>query len=277
MTTTYPNDNADDGVVPDARSFRAIGFEPRTRAERSRRTADVLARAARTWGQGRQALLNEAIWLNLPVARALAARYRNRGQSREDLEQVAFLALTRAVQGFEPGKGKDFLVYAVPTITGELKRFFRDAAWTVRPPRRLQELQAQVGPATEALTQELGRTPTAHELANRLSCSAADVAEAQRTEDSFRPQSLEDRGPTEGQALSDVLGQEEPGYANAEASATLKPLFRDLTSRERRIVHLRFYEQWSQRQIADDIGVTQMQVSRLLSGILAGLRRRLDS
>lgn len=248
------------------------------RAERARRTTDVLQRAARAEGRERQALLNQAITLNLPVARSLAARYRNRGQTQEDLEQVAYLALTRAVHGFDPERGHNFMVFAVPTIQGELKRHFRDSAWTVRPPRRIQEMQSALAEAREQLTQDLGRSPTSSELAERLDCSTDEVIEALSCDGCFSPSSLDDRGPgADGFSLADTLGADEDGFDQAEAIAMLAPICRELKPRDQRIVFLRFYKGWTQEQIAQDLGVTQMQVSRLLSRILSTLRERLTA
>lgn len=247
--------------------------QQRQRDDRADRTARVLREAARTHGGRRRALVDEAIRLNLPVARSLASRYRNRGQPREDLEQVACLALTVAAQRFEPARGKDFLSYAVPTIRGELKRHFRDAAWTVRPPRRVQEARTEISEARADLAQDLGRAPSTAEVAAEVGCRVDDVAEAWAADHCFRPASLEERSPGEaGQAWADVLGADEQGFDHAEAVAMLAPACRDLSHRDQRIVFLRYYEDWPQGQIAREIGVSQVQVSRLLAKILATLR-----
>lgn len=247
------------------------------RSERARLTHDLLRRAAHTNGREHQALINEVITLNRPVAHALAGRYRNRGQAQEDLEQVACLALTRAVRGFDPDRGHNFLAYAVPTIQGELKRHFRDAAWTVRPPRRIQELQSALSAARAELTQELGRSPRSVELAENLGCSTDEAVEALSCDGCYSPSSLDDRGPgPDGFSLGDTLGSEETGFNRAEAVAMLAPLCRELRPRDQRIVFLRFYKNWTQIQIAQELGVTQMQVSRLLKRILSKLREQLD-
>lgn len=272
MTITHervPDSHADGSDHHDHPQHHGWG----DRAERAERTATVLAQAARTHGGRRRALVDEAIRLNLPVARALASRYRNRGQSKEDLEQVACLALTVAVQRFEPGRGKEFLSYAVPTIRGELKRHFRDAGWTVRPPRRLQETRAAIPEVRAALAQELGRTPSAVEVAEELGCEVEEVTEAGATDHCFRPASLEDRGRDDaGQAWADLLGADDRGFDRAEAVAMLAPACRDLSRRDQRIVFLRYFQEWPQGQIAQEIGVSQVQVSRLLTRILATLR-----
>ena len=147
-------------------------FDPlRSRTEarpddRKQRTADLIARAAVSEGEERRLLLDQVIVLNIPVAKALASRYRNRGQPLEELEQVASLALTKAVRAYDPDRGDDLLVFAVPSILGELKRYFRDATWMVRPPRRIQELRPRLSAAEESLTQK-ARTPAAAERDRR--------------------------------------------------------------------------------------------------------------
>jgi RNA polymerase sigma-B factor len=241
--------------------------------ERKRRTAELLDRASNTEGVERQQILDEVILLNIPVAHSLAARYRNRGQPLEELQQVACLALTKAVQGFRPDRGCDLLVFAVPSILGELKRYFRDSTWTVRPPRRLQELRPRLSQAEEQLAQELGRPPRPSELADAVGCSEEDVLEALDCNDCASPDSLNETPPGEsGFAWIDRLPTEELGFDQTEAVAVLAPACRRLKSRDRRILHLRFYEQMTQQQIADELGVTQVQVSRLLQRILTDLR-----
>ena len=214
------------------------------------------------------------IVLNIPVARALAARYRNRGQPLEELEQVACLALTKAVQGYDPARGDDLLVFAVPSILGELKRYFRDATWTVRPPRRIQELRPRLTAAEEELTQKLGRPPLPSEIAAEVGCTTDDVLEAHESGTCASPDSLNDSPPGDS-AFSwiDRLPSEELGFQRAEAVAVLGPACRGLKHRDRRILEMRFYEQKTQQQIADELGVTQVQVSRLLQRILTDLRR----
>jgi len=250
---------------------------PCHREERIQRTHDVLCRAATCDGSERSALLNQAITLNLPVARSIAQRFRNRGESVEDLEQVAYLALTRAVHAFDASRGGDFLAYAVPTIRGELKRHFRDLGWMVRPPRRIQEIQAVVVPAIEELTQELGRSPRIAEIARRVARTEDEVGEALACSGCFTPDSLDDRGPDgDGRPVSARLGEAEPGFERAEAVTVLGPACRDLKPRDRRILFLRFFLGRTQQEIAEELGVTQMQVSRLLSRILRNLRESLS-
>ncbi len=242
--------------------------------DRKRRTAELIARAATLDGDERLAILDEVIVINIPVARALAARYRNRGQPVEELEQVACLALTKAVRGYDPARGDDLLVFAVPSILGELKRYFRDSTWTVRPPRRIQELRPRLSEAEARLTQQLGRPPRPSEVADEVGCTTEDVLEAYESKTCASPDSLNDGPPgDDGFAWIERLPTEELGFQQAEAIAVLGPACRGLKWRDRRILELRFYEQKTQQQIADELGVTQVQVSRLLQRILTDLRR----
>lgn len=225
-------------------------------------------------GQRREQLLDEIVVLNMPVARSVAARFRGRGLDEQDLEQVAFLALTRAARAFDAAQGHGFLAFAVPTIRGELKKHFRDHGWTVRPPRSVQELQGRIRPAREDLAQELGREPQEEELADRLVEPAGAVRAAQQAQGCFTPSSL-DR-PVDEEANTTPLGEMLPGDTRekdaAEARLVLAPAIGHLGERAREILRLRFFEDRTQQEIADEIGVTQMHVSRLISGILTDLR-----
>ncbi|HWJ67790.1 MAG TPA: sigma-70 family RNA polymerase sigma factor [Nocardioides sp.] len=242
-------------------------------AERKARTAELLDRAVRSKGAERDALLDEVIVLNIPVARSLAARYRNRGQSQEELEQVACLALTRAVQAFDPERGDDLLVFAVPTILGELKRHFRAASWAVRPPRRIQEFRPRLVAAEEELSQQLGRPPLPAELAAELDCPVEEVEEALSCGDLAHAASLDEPVAATGSPLGELLPTLDAGFEHSEAVAMLGPACRKLKPRDRRILQMRFYEQFTQQEIADELGVTQVQVSRLLQRIFTDLRR----
>jgi len=238
----------------------------------------VLLREASTSAPGaRQRLLHEVVTTNMGVATAIASRYRTRGIATEDLEQVAYLALVKAAQGYDAALGNDFLSYAVPTIRGEIKRHFRDLGWTVRPPRRIQELQARITAADALLSQELGRSPRPSEVAAHLGEQVEDVTEALATVGCFTPASLDRPAGEDGTAtVSDLIGSEDAAREAAEARTVLAPLVRRLGERDRRILLLRFFRGWTQQEIADDIGVTQMQVSRLLTRILADLRKGLS-
>lgn len=222
----------------------------------------------------RRAARDELIRINLRVARALAGRYRGRGVALEDLEQVACEALVKAVDRFDPSRHHDLLSYAVPTIRGELQHHFRDSAWVIRPPRRLQEMQGRISTAIEDLAADLGRNPTRAEVCEALHIDGVEHDEAARARACFHPTSLDQPAAGADGALTvgdGVMDQSEP-FADVEARALLATLTRSLSERDRRILQLRFVHERTQSEIAADIGVSQMQVSRLLSGILRRLR-----
>ena len=278
-STTLPTQTraVTDAVAP-AVPRQATGprLAERTREERRVTSARLLREAADAADErDRRRLLDEVVVLNLGLARAVASRYRRRGVGHEDLEQVANLALVKAANGFDPDSGHDFASYAVPTIRGEVKRYFRDHGWTVRPPRRIQELQARIGAAESELSFALGRSPRPSELARHLDEPVEEVMEALSTDGCFTPSSL-DRpvGADSDTTLGDLLGAEQSTDA-VEARVVLAPVVRTLGERDRRILMLRFFRGWTQSEIARDIGVTQMQVSRLLSRILSDLREEL--
>ncbi len=221
-------------------------------------------------------LRDEVVVLNMGVARAIASRYRDRGIGREDLIQAAYVGLVKAANGFDPSFERDFLSYAVPTVTGEVKRYFRDFGWTVRPPRRVQELQAQISRASGELSQTLHRSPKPSEVAEHLSVDVDSVIEALGADGCFSPASLDVPVGEDGStSLGDLIGGEDADLGRAEARILMAPAVRRLATRDRRILELRFFHGWTQEQIAGDIGVTQMQVSRLLSRILSDLRAEL--
>jgi RNA polymerase sigma-B factor len=246
-------------------------------ADRSEITARLLRQIAETTDDlEAKRLRDEVVVLNMGVARAIAARYRDRGISRDDLMQAAYVGLVKAVQGFDPSFERDFLSYAVPTVTGEVKRYFRDFGWTVRPPRRVQELQAQISRVSADLSQELHRSPRPSEVAGRLGVEVDAVIEALAADGCFTPASLDVPVGEDGSAsLGELMGQDDADLGRAEARILLGPAVRRLGERDRRILELRFFHGWTQEQIAGDIGVTQMQVSRLLARILGDLRAEL--
>jgi RNA polymerase sigma-B factor len=215
---------------------------------------------------------------HLGVARSIARRYRNRGIPLEDLEQVARLGLVKAAQGYDPSRRNDFLAYAVPTIRGEVRKHFRDQGWMVRPPRRVQELQSRILAAASDLTQELGRSPRPSEIAAALDTPVGDIEEALGAEGCFTPSSL-DRpvgGDADAPSLGDVLPADAADHDAVDARLVLGPAVRRLGERDRRILHLRYFNGWTQEEIAREIGVTQMHVSRLLAKILDRLRNELS-
>ncbi|MEJ2870745.1 RNA polymerase sigma factor SigF [Actinomycetospora sp. OC33-EN08] len=226
----------------------------------------------------REALRDRLVQGYLPLARHIARRFSQRGEPQEDLEQVATVGLIHAVDRFSPDRGSDFLSYAVPTITGEVRRYFRDKAWSTRVPRRLKDLRLAIGSAMPSLSQELGRAPTAGELAARLSKPREEILEALEAANAYRSSSLDDMlvdDPSSGR-LADVLGTDDDELTQVEHRETVQPALRRLPERERTIVMLRFFGGMTQTQIAERVGVSQMHVSRLLTRTLATLRQELS-
>jgi RNA polymerase sigma-B factor len=249
------------------------------RSERSERTLQLLRQLATTTDeQQHRALLDELVVVNLGVAHSIAMRYRNRGISPDDLEQVARLGLVKAAQGFDPERQNDFLAYAVPTIRGEVRKHFRDHGWTVRPPRRIQELQSRIMAAATELTHANGRSPRPSELARHLDTNVEEIEEALSADGCFSTSSL-DRpvSDEDGSAsLGDLLPSDDADQEAAEARLMLEPAMRRLGERDRLILHLRFFKGMTQEEIAQEIGVTQMHVSRLLTRILKELRSEIS-
>ncbi len=258
---------------------------PRTRlaprgAERQDRDAstDRLLRelAGTTCPEQRDRLREEVVLLNLSLADGLAARYNRRGIPADDLQQVARLALVRAVDRFDAEHHAGFASYAIPCIRGELRRHFRDHGWAVRPPRRLQEALMTLADVRPGLTQELSREPTAKELAVATGLPLSTVTEALTLDGCYTPESLdrafltaESEGP--GAGLS--LVHPDDGVADCEARLALREVAASLSARDRRILDLRFGAGYTQDQIGEVVGVTQMQVSRILARILGQVQQ----
>jgi RNA polymerase sigma-B factor len=263
-------------VPSSATAIRSTDAPPAERGDRSPRRNRVVPalQAVESRSFPAQALVDELIAANLEVARSMARRYRNRGVDLDDLEQVALLGLTKAAQRFDPDAGHDFLSYAVPTIRGEIRRHFRDAGWMVRPPRRVQDLQARIGRARSELEIKHGRSPRPSEVAAHLGEDLEDVMEALTADGCFAPTSLDRREG--GLSIGELIGYVDEALESAEARVVLGPLLQELSERDRRVVHMRFFEGRSQREIADELGITQAQVSRVLARILATLRDKLD-
>jgi RNA polymerase sigma-B factor len=223
---------------------------------------------------GRKILREEAIRLCLPYAERLARRFHGLGEPTADLNQVAALGLLKAVDRYNPRLGTDFPAFATPTILGDLKRHFRDRGWSVRVPRRLQELRLEINRARDQLTHELGRNPTVADLAAHLDVDEDAVIEALVAADAYRATSLftpvgaENDGPT----LADRLGAEDHNYEAVNIHETLQPLLAGLAERERQLIAMRFFGNMSQAHIAQRLGISQMHVSRLLTRTLARLR-----
>ena len=228
------------------------------------------------WQQdGDQRSREELVGRFLPLARNLARRYAGAREPFDDLLQVASLGLVKAIDRFDVDRGAAFSSFAVPTILGELKRYFRDLGWSVHVPRGAQEQALKVQEAQERLTTRTGRPPTVNELAEYLELAVDDILDALETAAAHHSASLdaprEDRDDESG-SLVDVFGQEDPRYEIVEETTTISVAARELSARERRVLALRFAGDMTQTQIADEIGVSQMQVSRILRCALARLR-----
>ncbi len=221
----------------------------------------------------RAALRQKLVEGHLPVAKHIARRFAQRGEPLDDLEQVATVGLINAIDRFDPHRGVDFLSYAVPTVTGEVRRHFRDLGWGMRVPRRLKDLHVTLGSAISTLSQQLGRAPTATELAKHLQLPRENIVEGLEAANAYRGTSL-DRLTDEDSSggISDVVGQADHELERVEYREALKPLLSRLAERERTILMLRFFGNMTQTQIADRIGISQMHVSRLLTQTLATLR-----
>jgi len=216
----------------------------------------------------------------LPLARKLARRYAGPREPFEDLMQVASLGLVKAVDRFDTERGTAFSSFAVPTILGELKRYFRDLGWSVHVPRGAQELALKVEEAQQQLTTRTGRPPSVQELAQYLEMAIEDVLDALETASAHHSTSLDaprDDGEDDSGSLADAFGQEDDRYELVDASVTIATAARQLSARERRVLVLRFVEDLTQTQIAEQIGVSQMQVSRILRRALARLRELTQS
>jgi RNA polymerase sigma-B factor len=220
----------------------------------------------------RAKLRARAIEQNLPMAGRLARRYAGRGELLDDLTQVAAVALINAVDRYDPSRQVPFAGFAIPSILGALKRHFRDTTWAMRVPRSIQELAPRVPAAADELGQQRGRTPTTAELAAYLQATVDDVLAAVGAWQNYRLTSLNTPNPITGTDVIDVIGGIDPRYAGVDDHLSLQPLFAELPLRERRILTMRFYDHMNQTQIAAEIGVSQMHVSRLLRQTLARLR-----
>jgi RNA polymerase sigma-B factor len=221
-------------------------------------------------------LRNQLVRMHLPLVEHLARRFRNRGEPLDDLTQVATIGLIKSVDRFDPDRGVEFSTYATPTVVGEIKRHFRDKGWAVRVPRRLQELRLSLTTATAELSQLHGRSPTVHELAEKLAISEEEVLEGLESANAYSTLSLDvPDTDDESPAVADTLGAEDEALEGVEYRESLKPLLEDLPPREKRILLLRFFGNMTQSQIAQEVGISQMHVSRLLARTLAQLREKL--
>src|SRR5919109_836625 len=219
------------------------------------------------------ALREQLVMTYLPLARTIARRYQSPRVPHEDLVQVATIGLMKAIDRYDPDRGVAFSSYAVPTMVGEVQRHFRDHTWGVRPPRDLQERAQRVLGANRTLSAELGRPPSAGEIAERLAVSLEDVVEALQASDARDATSL-DRPRAigeEGDTLADTIGSDDSEYERVEQAITADLLMTELDAREREIIRLRFQEDLTQSEIGERIGCSQMPVSRLVRGAIAKL------
>lgn len=268
-------------------AIREIEARPaESRKDADLRTSELFHRAARCGDAERERLLQDIAVLNLPMARRVAARYVGRGETFDDLFQVASMALVKAVRGFDVAAGSEFGFYAVPSMHGEVKRHFRDHSWGIRPPRHIQDSRSGVNETVQALTQSLQRAPTITEIVAETGLDERTVRECLASNDLYRLASI-DAIPAGGSPESGTgdqvrgadfaasLGDVDRGLDVVEDRVTLQPLIARLGPRERRLLALRFVHEWTQAQIAREFGVSQVQVSRLLTKVLTGLREDL--
>jgi RNA polymerase sigma-B factor len=244
-----------------------------SRAERAATTEDLLRRLRTCAPDEAAGIRNAIVVANCGVAEALATRYRGRGIPHEDLVQVANEGLVKAVQRFDPSLDVDLLVYAVPLMRGEIRRYFRDLGWTVRPPRPVQELQGRMKQAIARLGAELGREPNEAELREALGVDEAEYREARAAFGSFQPLSLDQPvAPSATLSHGDVLPADDVDQPSCEARIIIDRALRSLPGQERRMIYLRFFEERTQKEIAQMLGMSQMQVSRRLQRVLERLR-----
>ena len=220
---------------------------------------------------------NTLVELNLALVRFAASRFRSRSEPMEDIVQVGTIGLIKAIDRFELSHGVEFPTFAMPTIIGEIKRFFRDTSWSVRVPRRLQELRLSLAKAGDELSQKLDRSPTMGELAERLGLERDEVVEGMVASNAYTATSLDAQPEEDGSesALANRIGYEDHSLEEVENLESLKPLIAELAPRDRRILALRFVGNLTQSEIGDELGISQMHVSRLLTRTLGRLRRGL--
>jgi RNA polymerase sigma-B factor len=225
----------------------------------------------------REGLREQIVTRCLPLAEHIARRFSGRGEARDDLVQVARLGLLNAVDRYEVGRGSEFISFAVPTIMGEVRRYFRDSSWALRVPRRLKELHLAISQASGVLSQRLGRAPTPSELAEELGLDVEEVSNGLLAGNAYQSISVDSTigDKEDGLSLVDTMGDYDTELETVENHEALQPLLRDLPARERNVLMLRFFGNLTQTQIAERVGISQMHVSRLLSRTLQYLREEL--
>ena len=222
---------------------------------------------------------DQLIVSHLNLVRFLASKFKNRGESLEDLVQVGTIGLIKAIDRFDPERGLEFTTYATPTIMGEIKRHFRDKGWSVRVPRRLQELSAKVNQATDELTHRLQRSPSVAEIAEHLGTSVDEVLEAMESSSAYSSVPLEGGGSGEDDEAPSVIDHyatEDPDLAASDDRIVLEQAIADFSPREQEVVKMRFDEGLTQVEIADRLGISQVQVSRLLRRTLRRIQDKID-
>lgn len=256
-TTSQPDDSYDDVIE----MFVALRQMPAESHEYQRQRERIVARC-------------------LPLADHVASHFGRRGEGLDDLTQVARLGLMNAINRFDPEKGPSFIGFAVPTMMGEVRRYFRDYSWGMRVPRRLRELHVQISRTTGDLAQKLGRAPTAGELAQVLEVPHEEIVECLVAGDAYRLESLDAPIGADGSGkprlVADAVGGVDPQIDHITNREAVRALVSALPRREREVLHMRFFESMTQSQIAERIGVSQMQVSRILANTLRCLRDQLE-
>ncbi|MDO4537614.1 MAG: SigB/SigF/SigG family RNA polymerase sigma factor [Coriobacteriales bacterium] len=258
----------------------ATSERPRRRVSRSgvawdkAKTRELFRRYQK---EGDEEARNQLVVNHLNLVRFLASKFKNRGEPLEDLVQVGTIGLIKAIDRFDPDRGLEFTTYATPTIMGEIKRHFRDKGWSVRVPRRLQELSSKITQTTEELTNELQRTPSVSEIAQSLGVSVDEVLEAMESSSAYSSVSLEGGGEGEDDApaVIDRYATEDADLVSSDDRMLLEDAIRDFTAREKDIIRMRFEESLTQAEIAQKLGVSQVQVSRLLRRTLARLHDKI--
>jgi RNA polymerase sigma-B factor len=242
--------------------------------ERSRELFSELAETADD--EQRRQTRDALIELHLPLVEHCARRFLQRGEPYDDLVQVGTIGLIKAVDRFDLERGVEFSTYATPTIIGEIKRHFRDKGWAIRVPRRLQELRMSIATATADLSQSLGRSPTPREIGERIGVTVEEVLEGLESANAYTTMSLDAGGSDDSAGWLETLGDEDAALEHVEIRESLRPLIEALPAREQQILVLRFFKQQTQTQIAEQVGISQMHVSRLLTRTLEKLRGAIE-
>ncbi|GAA3198386.1 hypothetical protein GCM10010468_10050 [Actinocorallia longicatena] len=270
----------EEAIVPEPEEMtlppeRPSAVPDRTRAKELFHTMQALPEG----DPERQRIRDQLVEMHLPLVEYLARRFRNRGEWLDDLIQVATIGLIKSIDRFDLERGVEFSTYATPTIVGEIKRHFRDKGWAVRVPRRLQELKLSLTKAISELAQKEGRAPTVAELAAHLQMTEEEVLEGLESANAYSTVSLDapDSGDEDAPAVADSLGMIDESLEGVEYRESLKPLLEKLPPREKKILLLRFFGNMTQSQIATELGISQMHVSRLLARTLAQLREGLTA